>query len=39
MMAPERALREWRESGLDAVALQALFYHNAADLFGLATAP
>ncbi|MEO9137925.1 MAG: amidohydrolase family protein [Jatrophihabitans sp.] len=34
MMAPERALREWRESGLDDVALQALFHRNAAELFG-----
>lgn len=35
MMAPERALREWRESGLDDAALQALFHDNAAGLFGL----
>jgi Predicted metal-dependent hydrolase of the TIM-barrel fold len=33
MMAPERALREWRESGLDEAALQALFHGNAAHLF------
>ena len=38
MMAPERALREWRESGLDDRALQALFHDNAADLFGLRSA-
>ncbi|MCA1781968.1 MAG: amidohydrolase family protein [Intrasporangiaceae bacterium] len=38
MMEPERALREWRESGLDPAALQALFTDNAARLFGFDTA-
>lgn len=39
MMAPERALREWRESGLDEGALRALFHDNAARLFGFAGSP
>ena len=34
MMAPERALAEWRASGLDDSALRALFHDNAARLFG-----
>lgn len=34
MMAPERALAEWRESGLNENTLQALFYDNSAELFG-----
>lgn len=33
MMAPQRLLREWRESGLDNPTLQALFHDNAARLF------
>ena len=35
VMAPERALREWRESGLPDPALAALFHDNAARLFDL----
>ncbi|MGB5953429.1 MAG: amidohydrolase family protein [Ornithinimicrobium sp.] len=34
MMAPERALREWRASGLDEDDLSSLFHDNAARLFG-----
>jgi predicted TIM-barrel fold metal-dependent hydrolase len=34
MMSPSRALREWRESGLNEETLQALFHDNAAKLFG-----
>ncbi len=34
MMAPERALTEWRSSGLDDATLQALFHDNSAALFG-----
>jgi uncharacterized protein len=34
MMDPERALREWRESGLSEPAVTALFHDNAAHLFG-----
>lgn len=36
VMKPQRALREWRESGLDELALKALLHDNAARLFGLA---
>jgi len=35
VMQPERALREWRESGLPDHALEALFTTNAQRLFGL----
>jgi hypothetical protein len=35
MMAPQRALAEWRESGLPERALDALFRGNAERLFGL----
>jgi predicted TIM-barrel fold metal-dependent hydrolase len=35
MMPPERAISEWRESGLPADALQALFCDNARRLFNL----
>ena len=35
VMEPERALREWRASGLDEGALAALLHGNAARLFGL----
>jgi predicted TIM-barrel fold metal-dependent hydrolase len=35
VMAPARALREWRESELPDAALAALFHDNAARLFGL----
>jgi predicted TIM-barrel fold metal-dependent hydrolase len=35
MMPPERAVREWRESGLPDDALQALFCDNARRLFDL----
>lgn len=35
VIAPERAVREWRESGLDEASLQALLHDNAANLFGL----
>ncbi|HEX6027137.1 MAG TPA: amidohydrolase family protein [Solirubrobacter sp.] len=34
VMAPKRALAEWRESGLDETALQALLHDNAARLLG-----
>ncbi|MEU4576282.1 amidohydrolase family protein [Nonomuraea sp. NPDC023979] len=34
MMAPARALAEWRESGLPDAALRALFHDNASRLFG-----
>jgi predicted TIM-barrel fold metal-dependent hydrolase len=34
MMTPERALGEWRDSGLDPGALRALFHDNSAALFG-----
>jgi predicted TIM-barrel fold metal-dependent hydrolase len=34
MIAPERALAEWRESGLDQGTLRALFHDNSAALFG-----
>jgi predicted TIM-barrel fold metal-dependent hydrolase len=34
VMEPERALREWRESGLDDAALRALLHDNAARLIG-----
>ena len=37
VIPPERALREWRDSGLPAAALDALLGGNAARLFGLAT--
>jgi predicted TIM-barrel fold metal-dependent hydrolase len=37
MMEPERALREWRASGLGEAALQALLRDNAARLFGYDT--
>jgi predicted TIM-barrel fold metal-dependent hydrolase len=36
MIAPQRALSEWRQSGLPDDALDALFAGNAARLFGLA---
>ncbi|NIY69279.1 amidohydrolase family protein [Streptomyces malaysiensis] len=36
IMAPQRALAEWRASGLPAPALEALFAGNARRLFGLA---
>lgn len=39
MMSPQRALSEWRESGLPQDALDALFYRNAQSLFGLAEPP
>jgi predicted TIM-barrel fold metal-dependent hydrolase len=35
VMTPQRALREWRETGLDERALRALLHDNAARLFGL----
>lgn len=35
MMQPSRAIREWRDSGLPDVALEALLAGNAARLFGL----
>jgi uncharacterized protein len=35
MMAPQRALAEWRQSGLPAAALDALFHGNAERLFDL----
>jgi predicted TIM-barrel fold metal-dependent hydrolase len=35
MMAPQRALAEWRASGLPEAALDALFRRNAERLFGL----
>lgn len=35
-MSPDRALREWRESGLDRAAQDALLHDNAARLFGFA---
>jgi predicted TIM-barrel fold metal-dependent hydrolase len=38
MMAPQRALAEWRASGLPAPALEALFAGNARRLFGLPAA-
>ena len=38
VMQPERALREWRESGLPDDALEALFTTNAQRLFGLEAA-
>ena len=38
MMTPDRALREWRESGLRDNALQTLFRDNAARLFGFPAA-
>lgn len=34
VIQPERALREWRDSGLDDATLAALFHENAAALFG-----
>lgn len=36
VISPQRALAEWRESGLGEEALQALLHDNAARLFGLA---
>ena len=36
MIAPQRALAEWRQSGLPDDALDALFAGNAGRLFGLA---
>jgi hypothetical protein len=35
MMAPQRALAEWRQSGLPPAALDALLRGNAERLFGL----
>jgi hypothetical protein len=34
VIAPQRAVREWRESGLDEAALSALLHDNAATHFG-----
>jgi hypothetical protein len=34
VITPERAVREWRDSGLDEAALAALLHDNAAALFG-----
>lgn len=39
MMAPQRALAEWRESGLNPATLQALFHDNSAALFGFPGVP
>ncbi len=38
VIAPSRAIGEWRGSGLPEAALQALLHDNAARLFGLGTA-
>jgi uncharacterized protein len=37
VITPERALREWRDSGLPPTALDALLGGNAARLFGFPT--
>lgn len=39
VMAPRRAIAEWRRSGLDSATLQALFHDNSAALFGFSEEP
>lgn len=39
VISPERAVREWRESGLDEASLQALLHDNTTQLFGLPANP